>query len=236
MMTLFDVGYMPLFFDDSSSYSVPYRVVDESGNPAEYGKLLETNESKYNPDAVDGIEWYKVLNVDALKGIIEVADNDEGLEDILSRNEVSQIFAANMSDAMLYISNWINEALEEISQNNKFNYDVLDNTILYIVAPDDEGNYNKVECELRSWGEREFVCYDYMDNIKVAGSWEISDGKLELNFDKDYYGDGDMNEEFEIKEVNKKEGYITIYDGDYDDYIFFDKIKAQNFLNNINSH
>jgi hypothetical protein len=72
-------------------------------------------------------------------------------------------------------------------------------------------------------------------NIKVRGSWEINDGKLELNFDKDYYSDGDMNEEFKIKKVNKEKGYIKIYDGDYDDYIFFDKIKAQNFLDNLNS-
>jgi len=235
----FKNGYLTYYdiLGDMFGYEmkVPYKVVDESGNKADYGKLLKTDESKYNDDG-DGIEWYKVLSVDAVKGVIKVADNDQGLKDILSKTDVTQLFFINKGDMIDYMNKWIDNALEQISNTKKFNKNLMTHTYGYLLYKADTKKYVMTTIELMDWGEPEFKYHEVLDDIKIKGSWKVDeDGKIILTYDKDYYGDGDKTETWSVKEVNKEKEYIKIYDGDFYDYMFFNKAKAKDYLKELNS-
>jgi hypothetical protein len=208
--------------------STGYRIIDNDGNEADYG-IIEANETEVgNPD---GYQYYKIIDVDPLKGIFSCYDNDNGLADAVANNTISQHFFTDYGEAVKQLQ----ENTEQLFNSIKTNYFGginEDGTSFYVVGKDDNGKWIMATLFVYDWGtyDRGVVYNDLSVNKYAEGNWSVSDDNATLTFtlDTDYYGDGITTENWTITSVG--DGYFEINDGDYTNYLFLDKQKAEEFL------
>ncbi len=214
--------------------STGYRIVDNNGNVADYG-IIEANETEIgNPD---GYQYYKIIKVDPLKGNFYCYDDDGKLEDIVEANEITSSFFTDYGEAMMQLQKKTKELFESI-KNNYFGGINEDGTSFYVVGPDDNGKWIMATLFVYDYGQGNKVAFNDLSVNKYAeGNWSVSDDNKTLTFtlNTDYYNEGEDNptESWTITGVG--DGYFEINDGDYTDYLFLDKQKAEEFLNKKNS-